>query len=82
MNGTNENGRVSYQVGGPKNVSNQPSINAVVNDTKEPEVLDVPVNNTDEYQGVSILERYGRDLTAVEYITDPSIGRDMKLNKL
>ena len=82
MNGTNENGRVSYQVGGPKNVSNQPSINAVVNDTKEPEVLDVPVNNTDEYQGVSILERYGRDLTAVEYITDPSIGRDNEIKQV
>ncbi len=82
MNGTNENGRVSYQVGGPKNVSNQPSINAVVNDTKEPEVLDVPVNNTDEYQGVSILERYGRDLTSVEYITDPSIGRDNEIKQV
>ncbi len=88
MNGTNENGRVSYQVGGGRSVvpstpNMQTSINAVVNDTNEPEVLDVPVNNnTDEYQGVSILERYGRDLTAVEYITDPSIGRDEEIKQV
>ncbi len=111
MNGTNENGRpqgISYQVGGMnKNVistppvSTQASINAVVADTKEPEVLDVPINDVNinnnvnnisnnndntndkvDYQGVSILERYGRDLTASEYITDPSIGRDEEIKQV
>ncbi len=82
MNESN-NGRVSYQVGGRKNTvevptNNQPSINAVISDTKEPEVLDVPVNNFE----VSILERYGRDLTAVEYLTDPSIGRDNEIKQV
>lgn len=111
MNGTNENGRpqgISYQVGGMnKNVISTPpvntqaSINAVVADTKEPEVLDVPINDVNinnnvnnisnnndntndkvDYQGVSILERYGRDLTASEYITDPSIGRDEEIKQV
>ena len=115
MNGTNENGRpqgISYQVGGMnKNVISTPpvntqaSINGVVADTKEPEVLDVPINDVNinnnvnnnvnnisnnndntndkvDYQGVSILERYGRDLTASEYITDPSIGRDEEIKQV
>ena len=50
MNGTNGNGRqqsYTYQVGGVKKmvntspfINNQQSINAVIADTKEPEVLD------------------------------------------
>ncbi len=101
MNGTNGNGRqqsYTYQVGGAKKIvntspviNNQQSINAVIADTKEPEVLDVPVNqsvnnvsvsNTPVYNGVSILERYGDDLTAREYITDPSICRDEEIKQV
>ena len=38
---------------------------------------------TEIYDGkVSILDRYGRELTAQEYITDPSIGRDEEVKQV
>ena len=33
-------------------------------------------NETDPKNKISVLERYGEDLTKKEYITNPSIGRD------
>lgn len=31
---------------------------------------------------ISMLERYGDDLTAKEYITDPAIGREMEIKQM
>ena len=36
-------------------------------------------NETNKENKISILERYGEDLTKKEYITNPSIGRDKEL---
>ncbi len=35
-----------------------------------------------DYNGISILKTYGEDLTAKQYITDPSISREEELKKL
>ena len=34
------------------------------------------------YNGFSVLKNYGEDLTARQYLTDPSIARDEELKKL
>ena len=34
------------------------------------------------YNGISVLKNYGEDLTAKQYLTDPSIARDEELKKL
>ena len=55
-----------------------------------PPVIDYGTTNTKEethytevYDGkVSILDRYGRELTKEEYITDPSIGRDEEVKQV
>ncbi len=55
---------------------------AVVKYTEEPEPTETP-QFTEIYDGkVSILDRYGRELTAQEYITDPSIGRDDEVKQV
>lgn len=38
--------------------------------------------NQNTYNGFSVLANYGEDLTAKQYITDPSIARDEELKKL
>ena len=39
-------------------------------------------NETDPENKISVLERYGEDLTKKEYITNPSIGRDKEINEM
>ena len=34
------------------------------------------------YESMSILEKYGEDLIAKEYITDPAIARDEEIKQL
>ena len=63
---------IKYQVGRKTNLETKnPSVS---NNTNEKENIS---NNT-----VSILERYGQDLTEREYITDPSIGRDSEIKQV
>lgn len=47
----------------------------IINSTNKDE--SIPTNDT-----VSILERYGQELTQREYITDPSIGRDEEIKQV
>ena len=50
---------------------------------REPEEEFVEPKYTQVYDGkVSILERYGRELTRENYITDPSIGRDDEVKQV
>lgn len=71
---------IRYQVGGNKNAQKQ-SINNIdnniVNNNDFQEVLETPIESE-----VSILKRYGRELTSKEYITDPSIGRDNEIKQV
>ena len=39
-------------------------------------------NETNKENKISVLERYGEDLTKKEYITNPSIGRDKEINEM
>ena len=39
-------------------------------------------NETNKENKISVLERYGEDLTKKEYITNPSIGRDKEINRM
>ena len=39
-------------------------------------------NETNQENKISVLERYGEDLTKKEYITNPSIGRDKEINEM
>ncbi|HIS17599.1 MAG TPA: ATP-dependent Clp protease ATP-binding subunit [Candidatus Coprovivens excrementavium] len=78
--------KVTYQVGG-----NKTSIPHDVNVTEHQEkIISKPLieenstsNEENIYQGfVSILDRYGQELTEREYITDPSIGRDEEIKQV
>ena len=63
---------IKYQVGRKTNLETKN--HSVSNNTNEKENIS---NNT-----VSILERYGQDLTEREYITDPSIGRESEIKQV
>ena len=72
---------IKYQVGGSKKVND---IKPIVNNYIENSINNNE-KNTEEYnpnQFVSILDRYAQDLTAREYITDPSIGRDEEIKQV
>ena len=80
----NEPQKVKYQVGGNNN--NIPSTINVIEETKTITNHPNVESNLEEqkiYQGnVSILDRYGQELTKREYITDPSIGRDEEIKQV
>lgn len=80
----NEPQKVKYQVGGNNN--NIPSTINVIEETKtitNPPNVESNLEEQKIYQGnVSILDRYGQELTKREYITDPSIGRDEEIKQV
>lgn len=80
----NEPQKVKYQVGGNNN--NIPSTINVIEETKtitNPPNVESNLEEQEVYQGnVSILDRYGQELTKREYITDPSIGRDEEIKQV
>ena len=71
----------SYQVGNNNQYQEQPTQSQPV---QEQPTQSQPVQEqTDNYnQEVSILDRYGRELTKSEYITDPSIGRNEEVKQV
>jgi len=62
---------IKYQVGGKKTNNSYNLPIEILNEEK----------NTSNHT-ISILDRYGQDLTKREYITDPSIGRDEEIKQV
>ena len=50
--------------------------------TTETNINEQKNNETNNENKISVLERYGEDLTKKEYITNPSIGRDKEINEM
>lgn len=88
---------IKYQIGGNKTTAPETFSSFVRNDSpavnlpSEPNVtVEEPAENVAAapeekgiYNGtVSILDRYAQDLTANQYITDPSIGRDEEIKQV
>ncbi|HAB66253.1 MAG TPA: hypothetical protein DCE23_02695 [Firmicutes bacterium] len=72
---------IKYQIGGNnKNIPN--SIINNENSNQEQPVNNNNVINNNQEEFVSILDRYGQELTSREYITDPSIGRDEEIKQV
>lgn len=46
------------------------------------EVLDIKSNENDESNKISIIKKYGEDLTKREYVTDPAIGREKEIGEM
>ncbi len=73
---------IKYQVGkGKKLRESEIDISSIEKlDEEYKDNFDNRINES--YGGISILERYGQDLTSREYITDPSIGRDEEIKQV
>lgn len=71
---------VKYQVGGNAANSNE---NNLIQDVNTNQQIQNQKNEENIYQGfVSILDRYGQELTSRKYITDPAIGRDEEIKQV
>lgn len=69
---------IKYQVGGQKKIQEQVNVNNQLEKLEEITNEEISTN----YNFVSILDRYGQDLTKREYVTDPSIGRDEEIKQV